>query len=110
MNVDVERVDVVGVRAELVFEDVKGDNAKTFQDKTPKEQQPIEKPIEFQAPSNINSMSKISEISTLSINSLRVDEDSVGITLTSTPAVTPYKPSEVKVMLRAMEPPSTTLA
>ena len=118
MNVNVERVDVVGnsqgVKADIVFEEKKlatpAKEAKTLQGETPKEQQPIEKPIEFQAPSNLNSMQEIREISTVSIDSSRVNTNSVGITLTSTPAVTPSKPSQGGGMPRPMEASSTTLA
>lgn len=53
--------------------------------------------------SNINLMQKISEISTVSNDSPRDNPNSVEITLTSTPAVTPSKPS----MPRAIEASST---
>lgn len=115
MNVNiVDRVDVVGnsqgVKADIVFEEktsVPTIETKIPQHETFEEQQPILKPIEVQAPSNINSMSKISEISTLSIDSPRVNANSVEITLTSTPAVTPSKPSQGGGMPRAIEPSST---
>ena len=112
----VERDDVVldsqGVKADIVFEKktfVPKIEAKMPQHETPKEQQPIEKPIEFQAPSNINSMQKISEESQFRSDSPRDNTNSVGITLTSTPAVTPSKPSQGGGP-RAMEPTSTMLA
>lgn len=110
----IDRVDVVGnsqgVKADIVFEEQKF-VPKIPQHETFKEQQSIAKPIEVQqAPSNINSMQKISEISTLSTDSPRDNPNSVEITLTSTPAVTPSKPSQGGVMPRAMEPSSTTLA
>ena len=110
MNVDVERRDVdgnsQGVKADIVFEEKKSVpiiETKMPQHETPKEQQPIE----VQAPSNINLMQ---EISGVSIDSPRDNTNSVGITLATTPAVTPYKPSEGMVMLRAMEASSTMSA
>jgi ankyrin repeat protein len=57
--------------------------------------------------SNINLMQKISEISTVSNDSPRDNPNSVEITLTSTPAVTPSKPSQGGGMPRAIETSST---
>lgn len=112
MNVNiVERVDVVGnsqgVKADIVFEEKKlatpAEEPKTLQDKTPKEQQPIAEEIEVKAPSNTNSMQKTIEESRVRSDSPVDTPDSVKITLTSTPVVTP-KPSQSGGMPRAMEP------
>lgn len=146
MNVNVERLDVVGnsqgVKADIVFEEKKlatpAEEAKTLQGETPKDQQPNTKPIEVQAPSNINSMQKTNfevvkvdllfktttpqeEVKSSNINSMqkiseesqfrsdspRDNTNSVGITLTSTPAVTPSKPSQGGGMPKPMEASST---
>ena len=115
MNVNVERVDVVGnsqgVKADIVFEEKKlatpAEEAKTLQGETPKEQQPNTKPIEVKASSNINSMQKISKISTVSTDSSRVNTNSVEITLATTPAVTPYNPSQFGRVSMAIEASST---
>jgi hypothetical protein len=83
------------------------EEAKTLQGETPKEQQPNTKPIEVKASSNINSMQKISKISTVSTDSSRVNTNSVEITLATTPAVTPYIPSQFGRVSMAIEASST---
>ncbi len=111
MNVNiVDRVDVVGnsqgVKADIVFEEQKF-VPKIRQHETFKEQQPNTKPIEVKASSNINSMQKISKISTVSTDSSRVNTNSVEITLATTPAVTPYIPSQFGRVSMAIEASST---